>query len=181
MTLEELLSLPNEAFVRLSYELLLGRAADLDGLRHYTRKLALGHSKTSVLEDLTASTEGRAVASGEDGRTLAPASYQLREEIESLIRQARRQNMWWRRFLRPSPLELQVQVLANRIDELVAEMRDQRVPPATPQQHAHAVDQPGPLSVKPPVPANDTLRPAPAAQNYAVDLQTRLKALSRAR
>src|SRR5216684_1485917 len=48
---------PDEAFVRRAYECLLGRPADADGLAHYSRALAGGDSRESILRSLTSSEE----------------------------------------------------------------------------------------------------------------------------
>lgn len=75
MTLTELLTLPGEAFVRSAYRSILGREADPGGLRHYLARLARGHDKSSVVQDLAASREGRARLNHEDLRGVPPAEF----------------------------------------------------------------------------------------------------------
>jgi hypothetical protein len=57
MNLQELLSLPDEAFVRATYDLVLGRPADGGGLAHYLGRLSRGASRASVLVQLMGSAE----------------------------------------------------------------------------------------------------------------------------
>src|SRR5262249_30995894 len=47
----------DEEFVELAYELLLGRAPDADGLRHYSNCLAAGEPRANVLRALVLSDE----------------------------------------------------------------------------------------------------------------------------
>lgn len=62
MTLGELLSLSNEAFVRAAFRIVLGREADDTGIDHYLNRLGSGHSKTHVLKDIVRSDEAKARA-----------------------------------------------------------------------------------------------------------------------
>lgn len=59
--LRDLFQLHDEAFVRKAYQLLLGRAADRDGLAHSTARLRNGDDRLAVLASLRASPEGRSV------------------------------------------------------------------------------------------------------------------------
>jgi O-antigen biosynthesis protein len=58
--LEALLMLQDEAFVRGAYQLILGRKADAEGLRHYLQRLRQGVGKLNILEQLRFSKEGKA-------------------------------------------------------------------------------------------------------------------------
>src|SRR5262249_16945777 len=48
---------PSDVFVRLAYEMLLGRAADAGGAAHYEAALAAGHTRASVLRSFICSGE----------------------------------------------------------------------------------------------------------------------------
>jgi hypothetical protein len=58
MTLNELLSLPSDAFITGAYLHILGRHPDAAGREHYKRRLAEGHGKACVIYDLMQSPEG---------------------------------------------------------------------------------------------------------------------------
>ena len=59
MTLYEMLSYQNEGFVQNAYHILLSRAADPDGLRHYLTRVQAGASKVDILIEISLSKEGR--------------------------------------------------------------------------------------------------------------------------
>jgi SAM-dependent methyltransferase len=59
MNLTEMLSFQNEGFVQNAYHVLLARAADPDGLRHYLARVQKGVSKVEVLIEISLSKEGR--------------------------------------------------------------------------------------------------------------------------
>lgn len=70
-----LLALPDGDFVDGAYRAILGREADSHGRTHYLAKLAHGHSRPWLLEDLASSAEGSARASGSDLAGLADEDF----------------------------------------------------------------------------------------------------------
>ncbi len=60
VTIEELFSYQDEDFICCSYNTLLGRSPDKEGLIHYLKKLRNGASKIEILNQLNSSKEGRA-------------------------------------------------------------------------------------------------------------------------
>lgn len=60
MKLAEVTALPDDAFLRMAYHLVLGRDVDENGLSNYRQKLARGKSKLWVLKDLARSDEAAA-------------------------------------------------------------------------------------------------------------------------
>lgn len=60
MTLQELLALPDEDFLRSVYVLILGREPDESGLNNYRRQLERGVSKKAIVAEVAESKEGRA-------------------------------------------------------------------------------------------------------------------------
>ncbi len=56
-TLNELMTLYDEPFVKAAYQLILGRKADSVGLGYYANRLRRGHSRISVLHQLAKSSE----------------------------------------------------------------------------------------------------------------------------
>lgn len=75
-TLRQLLEWDDVHFVRCAYATILGRQADRDGERHFTRRLRRGISKMDVLSDLRRSKEGRSaeMSISELDRELAKAA-----------------------------------------------------------------------------------------------------------
>ncbi|WP_232493689.1 DUF4214 domain-containing protein [Novosphingobium kaempferiae] len=73
MTIAELVSLQDEAFLHEAYRLVLGREIDTSGLEGYRRKLAQGRSRQSVLVALARSKEAQA-------RFAPPALFELSDE-----------------------------------------------------------------------------------------------------
>ena len=59
-SLDELFSLHDEAFVDGVYKTVLARTPDFQGMAHYVGRLREGHSRSSVLYELSMSSEGRA-------------------------------------------------------------------------------------------------------------------------
>ncbi|MGE4323661.1 MAG: DUF4214 domain-containing protein [Sphingobium sp.] len=62
ITVDTLMALRGDAFIRTAYRVLLGRDADENGLVHYRRRLRLGVDRASIIDDLASSAEGRAFA-----------------------------------------------------------------------------------------------------------------------
>ncbi|MFM0616627.1 FkbM family methyltransferase [Paraburkholderia nemoris] len=62
MTLGELLSLSDKAFVRATFRTVLGREADETGINYYLNRLSSGYSKTHILKDIARSDEAKARA-----------------------------------------------------------------------------------------------------------------------
>jgi FkbM family methyltransferase len=61
-SIDELLTLRGEAFVREAYRIVLNRAVDDEGLKNYMNALRAGKSKAQVIGSLKKSTEGRKVS-----------------------------------------------------------------------------------------------------------------------
>ncbi len=61
-SLEELLTLEDEAFIEYAYQLILNRQADHEGLDHYLHLLRTGTDKTRIIGILCSSAEGQANA-----------------------------------------------------------------------------------------------------------------------
>jgi Domain of unknown function (DUF4214) len=59
MTLQELLALPDEDFLRSVYVLILGREPDESGLTNYRRQLGRGVSKKAIVAEVAESNEAR--------------------------------------------------------------------------------------------------------------------------
>jgi hypothetical protein len=76
-SLAELLSFADQEFVECAYWTLLGRAADLDGLAHYTSRLRLGDSRVRIVARLRQSPEGRARAEAVHGLNVAVRATRL--------------------------------------------------------------------------------------------------------
>jgi len=51
----------HEEFIETAYQEILKRAADPDGLRHYTQLLMLGNSREWVVDDLASSDEAKSL------------------------------------------------------------------------------------------------------------------------
>lgn len=60
MTLQELLALPNEDFLRSVFVFILGREPDESGLNNYRRQLGRGVSKKAIVAEIAESKEARA-------------------------------------------------------------------------------------------------------------------------
>lgn len=58
ITVDMLLALDGQPFIEQAYRTLLGRAADSDGLMHYSTMLTRSAGKLRVLADLRRSEEG---------------------------------------------------------------------------------------------------------------------------
>ena len=58
-SLNDLLALYDEAFIRASYHSLLGREPDLDGFKYYLNRIRLGVSKIDILNQMYSSKEGK--------------------------------------------------------------------------------------------------------------------------
>jgi hypothetical protein len=64
VSIETLLDLPDEEFVKAAYLLVLGRNPDPSGLAHYSRQVREGEEKAAILAELARSEEGRRTSSG---------------------------------------------------------------------------------------------------------------------
>lgn len=78
LSLQEILALDGEEFVRAAYAAVLNRATDRDGLTNYVAELNAGVSKISILWRLHRSTEGRQQGAVLSGLRLA----KLREDFK---------------------------------------------------------------------------------------------------
>jgi hypothetical protein len=58
-TLQDLLKLHDEDFVRSAYLTILGRSADPEGLDHYLTQVRAGTNRAAIIADLAESTEGK--------------------------------------------------------------------------------------------------------------------------
>jgi hypothetical protein len=61
-SIDELLTLRGEAFVREAYRIVLNRAVDDEGLKNYMNALRTGKSKVQIISSLKKSAEGRKVS-----------------------------------------------------------------------------------------------------------------------
>ncbi len=59
LSVEELLSLHDEPFVRCTYATVLGREPDPDGLQHYLARIRNGESRRAILAEIRLSPEGQ--------------------------------------------------------------------------------------------------------------------------
>ena len=59
LSVEELLSLQDESFVRCTYATVLGREPDPDGLHHYLARVRNGESRRAILAEIRLSPEGQ--------------------------------------------------------------------------------------------------------------------------
>lgn len=73
-SLDELLSLYDERFVRCAYLTLLGREADASGLSNYVRQVRRGAAKVQLIAEL---------ADSEEGRNAGPKLHGLAELVEA--------------------------------------------------------------------------------------------------
>lgn len=58
-SLDQIMEVDGDIFVRWAYITMLGRPADAEGLAFYLRRMTEGKSKVSVLKQLSRSAEGR--------------------------------------------------------------------------------------------------------------------------
>lgn len=87
-SVEELLSLDGEAFVRAAYLAVLGRTADPRGLAGLVEQLRLGVDKEQVLEALASSPEGKAAKASTALPGLEATVERVRRHPPSLLRRA---------------------------------------------------------------------------------------------
>ena len=107
-SLEEILELHDEAFVKAAYRSILGRAPDLGGLQNYLSQVRAGVNKIQILRDLAQSPEGVAT-------TRAPRG------MQHILRKYGKHPPIWRRIVgqmtgrRRESIDRQLRILDNRL------------------------------------------------------------------
>ena len=107
-SLEEILKLYDEAFVRAAYMAILGRAPDPSGLENYLSQVRAGASKAQILGELARSPEGIAAMRGPHGVQHLRKKYDKHPPI-------------WRRIIgrvigrRKESIDRQLRILDNRL------------------------------------------------------------------
>ncbi|MGN4150085.1 glycosyltransferase [Burkholderia gladioli] len=130
ITVDMLLALDGQPFIEQAYRTLLGRAADSDGLMHYSTMLTRSAGKLRVLADLRRSEEG--------GRHAAVV-HGLDERIARHLRQMR------------SPLNRVLSLLESRVSDRPATRTDQPASASAASQPAAQPPQPPQPYVVPPI------------------------------
>ena len=123
-TLEQLLKLHDEAFVRSAYKAILGRTPDQGGLENYLSQVRAGIHKAHILAELARSPEGRLKAAPVQGLHLA---------IERYLKHA--SSVWVRMFRRlgnasVESTDQQLRIMDNRlylVEQAVAQQTSQFV------------------------------------------------------
>jgi FkbM family methyltransferase len=146
MTLDDLLDLHDETFVRRAYQLLLHREADPVGLRHYTRRIRRGSTRIKVLAELAGSPEARGTGSSLPG-------------LKQAIRRHRRREMLSLEPLRKRLFGAldedaagQLGAIQDRLERLSA-ASPVMVPAPTPAVDSSPATAPAPAPLAPPEPA----------------------------
>jgi hypothetical protein len=108
-SIEELLLLDDEQFVRAAYLTLLGRDVDSDGLASYVGHLRLGRDKRELIADLALSEEGRGVAADVTGLSALLGRFGARKSSLSvqLIKRLTADTL--------SPIQTQLRAIENRL------------------------------------------------------------------
>jgi hypothetical protein len=107
-SLEELLELRDEAFVKAAYRSILGRAPDPGGLENYLSQVRTGVNKAQILRELVQSPEGVATTRGPHG-------------IQHILRKYSKRPPMWRRIVRQmtgrqrESIDRQLRILDNRL------------------------------------------------------------------
>ena len=111
----ELLQFQGSAFVDTSYQALLGRKPDADGMTYYLDRLRTGRGKSQVIVQLAKSAESKAFKPKLQG-------------LEDLLVDFERENHWfWGLWHRGRQVERQVNLLELQLGELGEEMRQMRL------------------------------------------------------
>ena len=111
----ELLQFQGSAFVDTSYQALLGRKPDADGMTYYLDRLRTGRGKSQVIVQLAKSAESKAFKPKLQG-------------LEDLLVDFERENHWfWGLWHRGRQVERQVNLLELQLGQLGEEMRQMRV------------------------------------------------------
>jgi Glycosyltransferase WbsX/Domain of unknown function (DUF4214) len=120
MSLTEMLSHQNEGFVQNAYHVLLARAADPEGLRHYLTRVQTGASKVEILVEISLSKEGRKLNVEVPGLKKEIKRYRLlRMPILGHLFKA------WGLRLIDGKVENNVRVVENKLTNLEATMSQQ--------------------------------------------------------
>jgi hypothetical protein len=107
-SLEEILKLHDEAFVKAAYVAILGRAPDPGGLENYLSQVRAGANKAQILGELARSPEGVAAMRGPHGMQHIRKKYGKHPPI-------------WRRLIRRvsgqrrESIDRQLRILDNRL------------------------------------------------------------------
>jgi len=119
---ENLLMKSGESFVNTAYQMILGRDADQDGLRHYLRLLDSGLGKAAVIEVLSSSAEAKRHASEGSLRKSEASAFQ--RDLKLWLRKQRRTRFWRRISLstwierRMNQIEYRLEIIAEHLDTL---------------------------------------------------------------
>ena len=107
----ELLQFQGSAFVDTSYQALLGRKPDADGMTYYLDRLRTGRGKSKIIVQLAKSAESKAFKPKLQG-------------LEDLLVDFERENHWfWGLWHRGRQVERQVNLLELQLGQLGEEMR----------------------------------------------------------
>ena len=107
-SLEELLELHDEAFVKAAYRSILGRAPDLGGLQNYLSQVRAGANKAQILRELAQSPEGVAATRGPS-------------DMQHILRKYGKHPPIWTRIVRQmtgrqgESIDRQLRILDNRL------------------------------------------------------------------
>ena len=107
-SVEEILELHDEAFVKAAYRSILGRTPDLGGLQNYLAQVRAGVNKAQILRELAQSPEGVATTRGPSG-------------IQHILREYDKHLPIWRRIFRQmtgqerEAIDRQLRILDNRL------------------------------------------------------------------
>ena len=102
----QLMELHDGAFVKEAYQVLLGRAADPEGMRNYVDRLRVGDSKERIIAQIAASAEAKKRVTDLKGLT-------------ELVASQRKANHWlWGRGFRGRHTERQIQRLENQLGRM---------------------------------------------------------------
>jgi Glycosyltransferase WbsX/Domain of unknown function (DUF4214) len=120
MNLTEMVSHQDEEFVQNAYHVLLARAADPQGLRHYLTRVQAGTSKVEILAEISLSKEGRQLNVEVPGLKKEIKRYRLlRTPVLGRIFKA------WGLSLMDGKVENNIRVIENKLVNLEATMAQQ--------------------------------------------------------
>ena len=114
-SVEQLLSLHDDEFVRCAYLTVLRRPADTGGFANYLAELRQGTAKEKILVELADSPEGRSLGDALPG--LKALVLRVGREENSLVHRVRRQLGWQSRV----PMETQLRRMENTMHRMGAE------------------------------------------------------------
>lgn len=103
---DQLISLKDTTFVTSTYQALLGRPPDPEGMQYYLRRIRAGYSKSSLLVQIADSSEAQALAIN------LPGLNELRAN------QKKADHWFWGLFTRSNRIERQTHLLENEMSYL---------------------------------------------------------------